>query len=358
MASHIPEYSIRLRSVLSGYGLHEFRMEDISIANFPFHEQAYGIMDCFSHTHFPDERVVLQIIMPFAITNEMCSQFIAKSVDAMAAMKFSEIQIFQCFLRDCYAFRLLGEHPNVDTGIVGFIEKYAPQLGPPRPASTTPALVYRFFPLDNLKDYVRHNRYMPTGIKFKLLHNVATGLDFIHGHSIVHRNINGCAINIKRSADGEHVACISDFAAAKIQCPDGSAYGPARPNMASRQSFCVPECSIDYERADLPSEEHEKALEEMEDSSFHNAIPASDIWAFGLLFLQVIEGYGVNESAPSAYIRMLDGRLSEEQLDFAKSCLEIDPAKRPTAKDAYEALSKFMEAESSDSSGSESQSSG
>ncbi|EJC99803.1 kinase-like protein [Fomitiporia mediterranea MF3/22] len=121
-------------------------------------------------------------------------------------------KLFSYFEREADIWLRARFHPNI-ISVCGFI----PSCG----KDNLPALIFPYYPLENLRVYVsRRDTPLSDKSKLLLLRDVAYGLKYLHGlqDPIVHRDLSGSNILVKETASGI-VACINDFGSAKLLDP-------------------------------------------------------------------------------------------------------------------------------------------
>ncbi|KAG9078415.1 hypothetical protein FRC06_008377, partial [Ceratobasidium sp. 370] len=121
----------------------------------------------------------------------------------------------------------------------------------------SPAPVSRFYENGNVSNFVRKSRDMDRMKRLNLLIDVANGLQFIHGISIVHGDIKGFNIIV----DDTITAKICDFGSSIIDCNCNSMRGGT-------------EGSIWWDSPELWEDEDE------------NRTKQSDVWALGCLAVE------------------------------------------------------------------------
>ena len=157
---------------------------------------------------------------------------------------------------------------------------------------------------------------------WEFIKGVATGLAYLHGNDIIHRDIK--PDNILKDEQGNYV--ISDFGlSTKMRSTLRKA--SARQNDSSNQTG-----TIGYMAPEMFS-------------SKPNAVKATDIWAFGATIYEIATGEmpfcgqgGIME-LHGAELPELPNHFSKELGDLMSKCLAKDTWDRPTAQDIVDNLS-------------------
>ncbi|EJC99790.1 kinase-like protein [Fomitiporia mediterranea MF3/22] len=192
---------------------------------------------------------------------EVVSMVVVKSLDSSYAIhrtrgkeeedKYRD-KLFSYFEREVGIWLRARSHPNI-TSVCGFIPSYGEK--------SLPALVFPYYPLENLRLYVdRQATPLSDKSKLLLLCDVAHGLKYLHGlpDPIIHRDLSGSNVLLKETAS-EIVACINDFGSAKLIDPALNFWQPP---------------------------EYLKSGTYLE--SYTNPKPSGDIWSFACVVLEIL----------------------------------------------------------------------
>jgi eukaryotic translation initiation factor 2-alpha kinase 4 len=138
-------------------------------------------------------------------------------------------------------------------------------------------------------------------------------LDYLHGHSLLHRDIRPSNVLIVREETGELVPKLADvgFQRELYDIRQKSATS-AIANTAEPASWTPPECTGSTDVT------HSKK---------------TDIWDFGVLFLQMVFGLGVTKEHRSPSALIVTYNLSQALEGLVKKFFMVDPRKRPGAFD-------------------------
>lgn len=162
------------------------------------------------------------------------------------------------------------------------------------------------------------------------IRDVSSGLAYLHGHEILHRDIK--PDNILINADGDYV--ISDFGISThmrstMRCS-------ARSNMDKSQYISG---TVPYMAPEMFSKNA-------------SAVKATDVWALGAALYELMTGellffgQGGVMQLKGAALPELSDRYSQDLCDIVISCLSLDTWSRPTAAELSEyAVAKFKGAE-------------
>ncbi|KZV81821.1 kinase-like protein [Exidia glandulosa HHB12029] len=147
-----------------------------------------------------------------------------------------------------------------------------------------------------------------------LLQGVLEGLSFLHYHSIVHGDLKGA--NILVSDEGDARICDFGLASMLYEIPSTAT------SMRGTLRWMAPELFKD-------------------DDARHTTY--SDVWAFGCVVIEVLSGnlpyYPDIKSDPGVIIALSKneppkrpGAMSDEWWTIVSSCLDLNPAERPSVK--------------------------
>ncbi|KAI0003230.1 hypothetical protein BJV74DRAFT_881692 [Russula compacta] len=183
--------------------------------------------------------------------------------------------------------------------------------------TTIGGIVYSVNPLmenGNIRDYIRGNLGAD---RVRLLSEVASGVEFLHGGGIIHGDL--CGINILINGEGKAFVCgfgLSEFS-----------------NLSS-----------DFFRARWLAPERIK-------SASTSPTEKADIWSFGMLCLEVFTGEDPYSSCSDVYVPVLLNNatvpehpgptavgLSPKMWELMQSCWEINPEKRPPMSTIHSAI--------------------
>ncbi|KAG1845265.1 kinase-like domain-containing protein [Suillus tomentosus] len=203
-------------------------------------------------------------------------------------------------------------------------ENIVPLWGVARQFGVLPALVSPWLKNGTLTEYLR-NRHeeLSYGQQFALLRDVARGLEYLHSQQIVHGDLSG--FNVLIDDDGK--ARLTDFGlSALISARMSQALLPTAPG--GTLHWIAPEY-LTLDASDVPS----------------MLSLASDVYSFGGIMLQVLEGkipyhYIANTFAIIGQIsqgitprRPVAPVIVDDDWDFMQTCWSQHAASRPSATD-------------------------
>ncbi|KAI5115639.1 hypothetical protein M0805_006448, partial [Coniferiporia weirii] len=196
-----------------------------------------------------------------------------RSPEAMYELLRSELEVLH---------RLRG-HPNIEQAIGVVWEGYR--------ESPFPALVFPM-PLVELSEYVTQHPDAENVVKLQLLQDVASGLHYLHSRDtpVVHRNLKAKSVYVFTDATSGRVkAHISNFTQARlIGAQYDSLFRVVDEERGYTSAFVPPEYwglrGVDPRTGDVHGPE--KSEDGVENVSYIRPLPASDMWAFGLLFYE------------------------------------------------------------------------
>ncbi|KAI5116301.1 hypothetical protein M0805_003656 [Coniferiporia weirii] len=269
-----------------------------------------------------------------------------RSPEAMTELLQSELEVLH---------RLRG-HTNIERAIGVVWEGYR--------ESPFPALVFPM-PLVELSEYVTQHPDAENVVKLQLLQDVASGLNYLHSQDtpVVHRNLKAKSVYVFTDTTSGHVkAYISNFMQARLL---GAQYD-ARFRVADSErgytsAFTPPEYwrleGVDPRTGDMCGPN--KSEDGLEYVSFTRPLPASDMWAFGLLFYEVYTGRVHQPWGPGGasrtlgvYRSLMKGArprrlrcFSESQWKLVSQCWASAPLERPSANEAMDKIKEFILAE-------------
>jgi serine/threonine-protein kinase len=178
----------------------------------------------------------------------------------------------------------------------------------------------------------------PMAWSLLVLRQIASGLEEVHARGIVHRDLKPANVLVEEALEGP-TAKIADFGvsmllaeASRTSAPDGQATGDARMTRAGRVMGTPIYMAPELARDGTP------------------ILPSIDIYALGVmahellvgrppfrdpLFVRAVHGRSL---PPPTSLALLRPRLDRTVCDLIDRCLSLDPARRPTAKEAARIL--------------------
>ncbi|KAG1828752.1 kinase-like domain-containing protein [Suillus subalutaceus] len=204
-------------------------------------------------------------------------------------------------------------------------ENIVPLLGVTDGFGSVPALVLPWLGNGALTGYLqRKHEMLSYSQKFAMLSDVARGLQYLHSESIVHGDLTGN--NVLVDTNGK--ALLTDFSLF-ASLPDRISQALLPTNPGGTVCYMAPECLTVDDEGDQTSV----------------LSPASDVYSFGGIMLQVVEGnvpyyYIRTQAAIINYIargihprRPPTSVISDADWDFIQMCWLGDMNRRPTTKD-------------------------
>lgn len=239
---------------------------------------------------------------------------LCKPLNEIVAVKLMNLETVNCSLDDivkeAQTMRLLN-HPNVLALYVSFVHKENLWMIEPYISGGSMLNVMKYAHPDGL----------PEAIIAVVLRDVLKGLDYMHRHDNIHRDVK--AGNILVNDDGS--VLLADFGVAAT-LERSTSWGFAA---GGRNTFVGTPCWM--------------APEVMEQAQGYNAL--ADIWSFGITMLELAHGHApFARFAPMKVLLMtiqnppptLDQdsgtkHFSKHMRDAVQLCLQKDPSKRPSA---------------------------
>ncbi|KAL0946368.1 hypothetical protein HGRIS_012599 [Hohenbuehelia grisea] len=208
------------------------------------------------------------------------------------------------------------EHRNI-VPLLGIVSDFGPYT----------SMVCPWMEQGNLIKYLEGDALLTLQTKFQVMHDVASGLHYLHSLSIVHGDLTGS--NVLISEDG--TACLSDFGSSTILADQDSSYYTSCTHGNPRWS--APEI---YRTDGLPA-----------------ITTYSDIYSFGSIMLQVLSGripYHYIKADVQVLVYLLQRIRPQRPPDFMtdfhwsfiQRCWMSSPRARPTADEVLAAISFFQ----------------
>ena len=182
------------------------------------------------------------------------------------------------------------------------------------------SLVMEYCPGKDLKTIMQSQNGgggLPEDLVRKILHQIVTGIDYMHGQGYVHRDLKLGNIMLT----DRHVVKIIDFGmATKLSDIKSSERGD---NMFGTRSYMAPEIFMD---------------------AVHNARKV-DVWSIGAVFYTMLTGRqpfkydSSRDSLPEFERKVIKGQyrdvdnISQETLSLLRSLLTVNPYNRPTTQE-------------------------
>ncbi|EJC99792.1 kinase-like protein [Fomitiporia mediterranea MF3/22] len=166
--------------------------------------------------------------------------------------------------------------------------------------------------------------------KLILLRDVAQGLAYLHSSNIIHRDIKGA--NILVTHDERIIACINDFGSAKLMHP-----------ILDRIANSTQTNSLRWSPPEF--------VNNVEGYSYSRPTPASDMWSFGCLFLEVFTGVDPWKGSFEVEEELEQNRhppipsdvdIASEYVEFMLMCWKTQPQERISAERAVELIDDFI----------------
>ncbi|KAF8502442.1 ras guanine nucleotide exchange factor domain-containing protein [Gautieria morchelliformis] len=186
--------------------------------------------------------------------------------------------------------------------------------------------IYAVSPWMEHRDAIKYVENNPNADRLKLLREVATGLEFLHNHGVVHGDLRAANILI---SDTE-AACITDFGLSVILEEEGEMQSTQTPDNHGNSRWMAPEL-IKPELIGLSAVKPNKA---------------TDVWSYGMLCLEILTGKcpfhdraraamvisdligGVRPARPPDQVTHRG--LSDELWSLMQLCWHGKPESRPT----------------------------
>ncbi|KAL5530912.1 hypothetical protein ACEPAG_3788 [Sanghuangporus baumii] len=247
---------------------------------------------------------------------------LVESAEGSAQEKKRE-RLFQYFERECVLWHRGStvsaglQDPRV-VKLLGFVTSYD--------NSIFPSLVLELHSLGDLRTLVSQHPELSDKERIQLLRDAACGIAYLHDPTllIVHRDIKGSNIMVRKLDDGRLVAAIGDFGAAKLMDPE---VFPIQ-NSSTTPSLCW-----------TPPEYIVNGLEDYSKPTIHG-----DIWSFACTVIEILSNadpwHGFHDvvmhlmgeaeppypPAPSRY------KGTSPLCTFLRSCLQPPADERPTGR--------------------------
>lgn len=160
------------------------------------------------------------------------------------------------------------------------------------------------------------------------MEQVLDGLAYAHKHGVVHRDLKPSNILLVEGEDGSYLPTIADFGLARLI---GEEWLHSRVESSVRLSMSVGEMPTAHGQEGSSTRFLLGTYEYMspEQKRGEEATEKSDIYAIGLMGYRLLTGRAPTMKKPSEIIRDLDPEWDA----WIGSCLEEEPAERPTAKE-------------------------
>lgn len=170
--------------------------------------------------------------------------------------------------------------------------------------------------------YVSSNMQMPEEEAWKILHDVASGLAYLHGKNppIIHQDIK--PDNILISDEGRYM--ITDF------------------GISARVRSTLNRSAVQMSGGTLAYMGPERFGQNPQ------PIMASDIWSLGAMMYELMTGnppygnHGGMLQKNGADIPLIEGRYSQKLLDLIYRCVALKPWERPTAEQVERETSEYL----------------
>ncbi|KAL5536329.1 hypothetical protein ACEPAF_150 [Sanghuangporus sanghuang] len=243
-------------------------------------------------------------------------------------------RLFQYFERECalwHSGSKKSEDPRCSNivRLLGFTTGYESRI--------FPSLVLELYPEGDFREFVSSNRQLNEKLKLKLLCDVASGLAYLHEPHlmIVHRDINGRNIMVRRHPGGMFSAAIGDFGSAKLTDPE---------------AFPIINSSTSPSLAWTPPEYFVNGKE-----NYSNPTIFGDVWSFACTVIEIMsdsdpwtgihdyplclarEKQPLHPPVPERY------KDDSEFRSFARSCFFPTPDSRPVGRLLEERLQIWYE---------------
>ncbi|RMZ54228.1 hypothetical protein APUTEX25_000579 [Auxenochlorella protothecoides] len=230
------------------------------------------------------------------------------------AVKLLDLENMNCSLdeivREAQTMRSLN-HPNLLPLLASFVHKDNLWMVMPYVSGGSVQNIMRFAYSDGLEE----------GVIATIMRDVLRGLDYLHSHGIIHRDVK--AGNILLTSSGQ--VLLADFGVAAT-LERGGSWGN---RVVARSTFVGTPCWM--------------APEVMEQSHGYDA--RADVWSFGITLLECAHGHAPFARLPPMKVLLMTIQNPPPTLDseptkktYTKAmrelvgkCLVKDPAKRPTA---------------------------
>ena len=147
----------------------------------------------------------------------------------------------------------------------------------------------------------------------RLLRQIASALDAIHGQGICHRDVKPENIVVRREGTAQEESVLIDFSIAIVKDANETLCGLSR--AAGSFDYMAPEQAIGYAEA------------------------STDIYSLAKVAVEVLTGRRLSQLLPAAaldlgvrtreLLKTLEVNLSDETVDLLAGALEFDPARRP-----------------------------
>ncbi|KAJ7840712.1 kinase-like domain-containing protein [Mycena olivaceomarginata] len=208
--------------------------------------------------------------------------------------------------REAYIWRNL-QHPN----ILPFLGVY--DIGAPFPVLLSPFLTF-----GHLGIYLRKH---PSALRPQLMHDVASGLEYLHSKEVVHGDLKASNILV----DGHGVACLSDFGISRIFARTGIVtYNSSLTRYLAPELFAV----LDTDGEITPA---------------GPTTTSSDVYAFACVALLILAGESPSDKVRTSFVtpQTLDilrpdraayvvSSVSHKLWLLLDQCWSVDPQLRPT----------------------------
>jgi len=216
------------------------------------------------------------------------------------------------FLHEAEIMEGLRNHPNV-VSFFGVV--------------TTPSALYivtEFVPNGSLESFLRSNvDLVPTAVLLQMAQCVCAGMDHLHRHGIIHRDLATRNLLLEVKHSGEHLVKVCDFGLSRAS--EQMSYYKGRDETPIPVRWTAPE-----------------ALR------WHRFTPKSDVWSFGVVLWELFtfgeEPYsGLSNREVIAEIKA-GRRLEKPQAcpspmyEMMQTCWAEDPEKRPIFADIYKLI--------------------
>ena len=171
----------------------------------------------------------------------------------------------------------------------------------------------------NLKDYIESikDTGMDFGDKVFICQGIASGLEYIHGRSIVHRDL--CSVNILVNCTHPPIAKISDFGISKMIDND---HLTTQTRLRDRNGYLPPEAFLN-------------------DRAAYNS--SLDVFSYGVIVAQIACSVPVVESAKHRDKIVAKIPKINPLKPIVQRCLKKNSSKRPSAKEVNTQLKKMLE---------------
>ncbi|MCW2642695.1 MAG: hypothetical protein JWP76_5001 [Dactylosporangium sp.] len=177
----------------------------------------------------------------------------------------------------------------------------------------TLALVMDLVHGGNLRDYLTQRGTLPTAEAAALLAQVADGLNAAHVRSVVHRDLKPDNVLVDRALDGTPRARLTDFGIARVLDAPGLTTSGM---VVGTPNYMAPELI----EGGLPG-------------------PAIDVYAFGMMFYELLVGRPpyADQLQSTILVRHLRAAprrragIPKQAWALIKACVQRDPARRPSA---------------------------